>query len=157
MLAQSARSGARASRGYFMNKHLGLISLAALAVAIAGGFGSAAEAAPLLLQHPSLSQTQIAFNYGGEIWTVPRDGGHAQLVEAGQGRNAGPIFSPDGRRIAFTGTYDGNADVYVVPAAGGEPRRLTWAPGSDTAIGWTPDGKSVLFRSDRAEVRDMDN
>ena len=38
--------------------------------------------------------------------------------------------SPDGRWIAFTGTYDGNADVYVVAAAGGQPRRLTWARGS---------------------------
>ena len=137
-----------------MRKYLGLISLAALAAGI--GMGSAAEAAspPLLLQHPSLSQTQIAFNYGGEIWTVPRDGGRAEVVVAGQGRNSSPIFSPDGRWIAFTGTYDGNADVYVVPAAGGQPRRLTWAPGSDTAVGWSTDGKSVLFRSDRIEVRD---
>jgi len=37
----------------------------------------------------------------------------------------GPVFSPDGTMIAYTGTVNGNADVYVVPAAGGEPRRLT--------------------------------
>ncbi|HWE47028.1 MAG TPA: PDZ domain-containing protein [Caulobacteraceae bacterium] len=137
-----------------MKKYLGLVSLAALAAGIVGAGATTAEAAPLLLQHPSLSQTQIAFNYGGEIWTVPRDGGQAQVLVAGQGRNEGPVFSPDGRWVAFTGTFDGNKDVYVVPAAGGEPRRLTWAPGSDTAIGWSPDGRSVLFRSDRAMVRD---
>ncbi len=135
-----------------MKKLLGLVSLAALAVAI----GSAADAAspPRLLQHPSLSQTQIAFDYGGEIWTVPRDGGQAQVLAAGQGRNSRPIFSPDGRWVAFLGVYDGNPDVYVVPAAGGEPRRLTWAAGADTPVGWTPDGKGVLFRSQRQLVRD---
>jgi tricorn protease len=139
-----------------MRKLLGLVSLAALAAGIGMGASGAAQAAspPLLLQHPSLSQTQIAFDYGGEIWTVPRDGGQAQVLVVGQGQSSGPIFSPDGRWVAFTGKYDGNTDVYVVPAAGGEPRRLTWHPGADTAVGWTPDGKSVLFRSQRAEVRD---
>jgi tricorn protease len=115
--------------------------------ALALSTAAPAATPPLLLQHPSLSATQIAFDYGGEIWTVPRDGGRAEPLVAGQGRNSGPIFSPDGRMIAFTGTYDGNTDVYVVPAAGGQPRRLTWHPAPDEALGWTPDGKSVLFHS----------
>jgi len=42
--------------------------------------------APLLLQHPSLSATQIAFDYGGEIWTVPRVGGRALRLVTGEGR-----------------------------------------------------------------------
>jgi tricorn protease len=140
-----------------MKRSLGLVSLAALAAGLTVGIGAAEAASPpLLLQHPSLSQTQIAFDYGGEIWTVPRDGGQAQAVVIGQGQSSHPIFSPDGRWIAYTGRYDGNTDVYVVPAAGGEPRRLTWAAGNDSAVGWTPDGKSVLFRSQRAEVRDLE-
>jgi tricorn protease len=131
---------------------------AAAAAAILLGLSAPSQAAspPLILQHPSLSASEVAFDYAGEIWAVSREGGTARLVVAGQGRNSRPIFSPDGRWIAFTGAYDGNTDVYVVPAAGGEPRRLTWHPGADVALGWTPDGKGVLFRSGRSSSRDLD-
>jgi tricorn protease len=115
----------------------------------------AAEAPPHLLQHPSLSASSIAFDYAGAIWTVPRQGGEARLVAQGQGDCEHPIFSPDGRQIAYTARIDDNVDVYVIDAAGGEPRRLTWHPGEDVAVGWTPDGKNVLFRSLRASPRDL--
>jgi tricorn protease len=111
---------------------------------------------PLLLQNPTLSQDSIAFDFAGELWTVPREGGTARRLVTGQGRNAVPVFSPDGTRIAFTGTYDENTDVYVVPASGGEPQRLTYHPGSDVALGWTSDGQSVLFRSERKTYRDLE-
>ena len=130
-----------------------------IALAIAAGASFAQQEpppVPLLLQHPSLSATQVAFDYAGEIWTVPREGGRANRLVTGQGRLSGPIFSPDGRRVAFTGRYDGNTDVYVVSAGGGEPKRLTWHPGADVALGWTPDGKSILLRSPRKTPRDLD-
>ena len=110
---------------------------------------------PLLLQHPTLSRTRIAFEYAGQIWDVPREGGEARRLVAGLGRCLDPIYSPDGSRIAYTGLYDGNYDVYVVPASGGEPRRLTYHPGPDKALGWSPDGTRVLFYSVRATVRDL--
>jgi tricorn protease len=124
-------------------------------VVLAFGFAHAARAAkPLLLQHPTISATQIAFDYGGEIWVVGRDGGVAHRLVTGTGRLFGPIFSPDGTMIAYTGNYDGNLDVYVVLATGGEPHRLTFHPGTDVALGWTPDGKRVAFRSARASYAD---
>ncbi len=137
-----------------MRHLLAMAGLAALAVGI--GAQPAAAAPPLLLQHPSMSATRIAFDYAGEIWTVPRDGGAAQRLVTGQGLSSRPIFSPDGKWIAYTGRYDGNADVYVVSADGGEPVRLTWHPGDDVAIGWTPDSRNVMFRSQRATPRDLD-
>ena len=88
---------------------------------------AAATAPPLLLQHPSMSATDIAFDYAGEIWTVPREGGLARRLVSGLGRVPRPVFSPDGSLIAYTGVYDGNSDVYVVSATGGEPTRR--APG----------------------------
>lgn len=109
---------------------------------------------PLLLQWPTLSDTQIAFSYGGEIWIVSRDGGMAQRLVTGSDRLFGPVFSPDGTMIAYTGNYNGNDDVYVVPATGGEPQRLTYHPGEDIAMGWTPDGKNVLFTSHRTSYSD---
>ncbi|MCL4538080.1 MAG: protease, partial [Bacteroidetes bacterium] len=108
----------------------------------------------LLLQYPTLSRTQIAFEYGGEIWTVSRKGGQAHRLVTGADVLTMPIFSPDGSMIAYTGTYDHNTDVYVVPANGGEPTRLTFHPGPDVAVGWTPDGKDVLFRSRRYTYSD---
>ena len=109
-----------------------------------------AFAQPLLLQKPAVSQSRIAFSYGGDLWLVGRDGGEARRLTAGVGVESDPQFSPDGAFIAFSGEYDGNRDVYVVPAEGGEPRRLTYHPDPDTVIGWTPDGKRILFRSTRA-------
>ena len=105
---------------------------------------------PLLLQSPTLSKTSIVFAHGGSLWIVPREGGDARrLVVGDPGMASGPLFSPDGSLVAFTGNFDANEDVYVVPAAGGEPRRLTTHPGTDVALAWTPDGKRILFRSSR--------
>src|SRR5690242_12669738 len=115
---------------------------------------SAATSGPLLFRSPSISKTQIAFTYGGDIWTVSRDGGQAQRLVIGYDLETGPIFSPDGSMVAFSGNYDGNVDVYVVPATGGEPKRLTYHPDPDVAVGWTPDGKSILFESHRASTND---
>jgi tricorn protease len=119
------------------------------------GSAAVAEQAPLLVHSPTLSRTQIAFVYGGYLWTVPRGGGEARQLTTG-GHEGLPTFSPDGNWIAFTGQYDGNVDVYVMPAEGGEPRRLTWHPAPDVAVGWTPDSKKVLFYSPREAYADFD-
>jgi len=115
----------------------------------------AAEEAPLLAHSPTLSKTQVVFAYGGYLWSVPRDGGDARQLTTG-GHEGLPVFSPDGKWIAFSGQYDGNIDVFVMPADGGEPRRLTWHPAPDIALGWTPDGKRVLFHSGREAFADFD-
>jgi tricorn protease len=128
--------------------------LACLSVLFASALTFSADSGPLLLQSPTLSKTQIAFAFGGDIWIVNRAGGDAQRLVTGTGLLSDPHFSPDGSMIAYTGNYEGNLDVYVVAAAGGEPRRLTFHPGEDVAIGWTPDGKSVLFRSHRLSYSD---
>ena len=127
----------------------GIVLLLLGAVQIASSGASTSPEGPLLLQNPSLSRTQIVFNFAGNLWILARDGGDARRLTSGN-HERGPHFSPDGSWIAFTGEYDGNQDVYVVPASGGVPRRLTYHPGPDTAIGWTPDGKSVVFQSSRA-------
>lgn len=112
--------------------------------------GSAAEP-PLLLQQPTLSQTQVVFAFAGDLWTVSREGGEAKQLTAGIGIERDPVFSPDGTMIAFTGEYDGNTDVYIVPAAGGVPKRLTYHPGPDQVVTWSRDGRRIIFQSPRGD------
>src|SRR5687767_213051 len=118
-------------------------------IAVAGGQVNAFDPGPnpLLLQGPTLSETQIVFQYAGDLWSVPKSGGSAQRLTSAPGIEASPKFSPDGNTVAFTGQYDGNTDVFTVSAGGGVPKRLTYHPSTDVVAGWTPDGKSVIFAS----------
>lgn len=103
----------------------------------------------LLLRSPSVSTSNVCFAYAGDIWTADRDGDHVQRVTVHKGVESKPMFSPDGRWIAFSGTYEGNTDIYVVSANGGMPRRLTYHPSQDILRGW--DGNNhLLFASSRA-------
>ncbi len=102
---------------------------------------------PLLLQHPTLSQTKIVFTFAGDLWSVPRAGGDATRLTSAAGVESEPFFSPDGSTVAFSGQYDGNLDIYTVSADGGVPKRITYHPGGERAIGWTPDGKSIMLMS----------
>src|SRR5258708_18988611 len=68
-----------------------------------------------LLRKPSVSMTQIAFSYGGDLWIVDRTGGEARRVASEIRIEIDPVFSPDGSMIAFTVEHVGNEDVYVLP------------------------------------------
>jgi tricorn protease len=92
----------------------------------------------------------IAFSYLGDIWTVEAIGGVARPVTMHEAHDINPVFSPDGRWIAFSSNRYGSYDVFVVPAVGGKPRRLTFDSAPDMVTGWTPDGKNVVFSSSRS-------
>ncbi len=95
---------------------------------------------------PTVYGDQVVFNTEGDLWAAPLSGGMAHRLTIASGSETFPMFSPDGKWIAFSGNYDGNLEVYVMPASGGEPRRLTYRPGSDIVTNWTPDGK-VVYRA----------
>jgi len=124
-----------------------LLSLA-FSFLIASVAGFAAEN-PHIFQRPALSHDLIAFGYAGDLWTVSREGGKATRLTTGVGIETAPVFSPDGKTLAFTGEYDGNVDVFTIPVTGGVPFRVTYHPAADFAVGWTPDGKDIVFRSNR--------
>jgi tricorn protease len=116
-----------------------------------------ASAQTKLLRFPDIHANQVAFTYGGDLWTAPASGGSATRLTSHPGIEVFAKFSPDGKWIAFTGQYDGDEQVYVVPATGGVPKQLTWYPargplpprwGYDNQVyGWTNDGSRVVFRS----------
>jgi tricorn protease len=92
----------------------------------------------------------VAFSYLGDIWVVETIGGVARPVTMHEAHDIAPVFSPDGRWIAFSSNRHGSYDVFVVSAQGGRPRRLTFDSASDMVSGWSPDCKSILFTSDRS-------
>ncbi len=102
-----------------------------------------------LLRQPDISDSQIVFAYAGDIWITARDGGDAVRLTSFKGVESNPEFSPDGRRVAFSGEYGGNSDVFYVSVKGGSPERLTHHPGSDVVRGWSPEGEAVIFASAR--------
>ncbi|MCX6382344.1 MAG: PDZ domain-containing protein [Armatimonadetes bacterium] len=134
-----------------MNLRLRAIFVLSLTLIMAGArLPILAQETTRLLRQPAINQTDIAFVYGGDIWTVSRSGGVARRLTANPSIRRAPKFAPDGKYLAFSGNYDGNNDAYVIPADGGEPFRLTYHPANDMVMGWTPDSQSVLFRSGRA-------
>jgi len=104
-----------------------------------------------MLSQPAISADHIAFIYAEDLWVANPDGSQPRRLTVDEGIESYPVFSPDGKWIAFSAQYDGNTDVFIIPVEGGIPKRLTWHPGVDLVRGFTPDGKSVLFASQRAE------
>lgn len=93
----------------------------------------------------------------------------AALVKASGGlggpKGAGdvrPVWSPDGKQIAFESDRAGNSDIYVMNADGSNLRPLTsdpfamlYLPGrspSDATPNWSPDGKRITFVSGRDNI-----
>ncbi len=96
--------------------------------------------------------TRIAYQAEDGIYIVPALGGPPRLVarapqeavEVARGSFtplAGLSWSPDGRRIAYAGTY-GSRGIYVVPVDGGEPTRVE-VPSESHSPAWSPDGTRI--------------
>ncbi|MDF1547016.1 MAG: PDZ domain-containing protein, partial [Bacteroidales bacterium] len=102
-----------------------------------------------LLSQPAISQNNIAFIYAEDLWVANIDGSVPRRLTIDVGIESDPVFSPDGKLIAFSAEYDGNTDVFIVPVEGGVPKRLTWHPDADFVRGFSVDGQSVLFASRR--------
>lgn len=103
---------------------------------------------------PSIHKNTVVFVSEDDLWEISADGGVARRLTANQGAISYPVFSPDGKHIAFTGREEGHAEVYIMDARGGPVRRLTYLGVTSTVIGWTPDGDSILFSSDAAQPFD---
>ncbi|MBC7902606.1 MAG: PD40 domain-containing protein [Gemmatimonadaceae bacterium] len=123
-------------------------SIALLVLAIAS-ITSFAQIDAGLFRYPDVSATDIVFTYANDLWMIPKTGGAAVKLSSPAGVETFPKFSNDGKKVAFTGNYDGNADAYVIPTTGGVPVRLTSHGYPDRVVGWTPDGGKVLFASNR--------
>ena len=67
----------------------------------------------------------------------------------GAGQNFLPVFSPDGTRLAFMSTRDGNSEIYIMNRDGSNIMRLTNNPAIDVTPTWSPTGAQIAFTSER--------
>lgn len=114
------------------------------AAVLAATLASQAEA-PLWLRNTAISPDgkTIAFTYHGDIFTVPADGGQALQLTSSSAYDTNPVWSPDGRSLAFASDREGSLDVYIVDAKGGTPRRITTHSAAERPLAFL--GDSVLL------------
>jgi Tol biopolymer transport system component len=105
----------------------------------------------------SPDHSEIAFASGGDIWTVPSSGGVARLLVSHPATESRPLYSADGRRLAFMSTRTGGGDIYVLTFASGDLRRVTFDDSPDQLDAWSPDGRSLYFSSSSREIAGMND
>jgi tricorn protease len=124
------------------------LTLVLVLLAAAAGFAQDAGH-DFLMRFPDVHGDSVVFVAGEDIWIAPAQGGIATRLTMHDGEEVFPKISPDGSLIAFTGEYDGNADVYVMDTYGGNITRVTYHPGYDAVIGWDAVSNRIMFTSSR--------
>jgi len=129
-----------------------LASLAILSV----GLAASAQSAPGWLRYPALSPDgkTIVFTYRGDLYRVASAGGAATPLTAHEAHDFMPVWSRDGRQVAFASDRYGNFDVFVMPAEGGPARRLTFHSTAEYPYAFTFDNRHVLFGAARMDLAD---
>lgn len=107
-----------------------------------------AQDTPLWMRYCAISPdgSSIAFTYKGDIYTVPATGGKATQITTNPAHDTKPVWSPNGKKIAFASDRMGSMDVYEVSREGGIPKRLTTHSGNETPIAYKNAGH-ILFQA----------
>lgn len=94
----------------------------------------------------TLAFTSMALVGGAHIYTINIDGTDRRLAASGAGGQARhPTWSPDGSKIAFGRSYQGEGmDIVIVSRHGGAETRIV-RPGDQVDVTWSPDGKHFAF------------
>lgn len=123
----------------------------AMMVAVMAGSSVQASASqaftPLWLRDVMVSPDgqQVLFCYKGDIYKVSTKGGTAVQLTTHDSYECSPVWSADGKQIAFASDRHGNLDIFTMSADGGSATRLTYNSVAEVPQAFSPDGKWVLF------------
>ena len=108
--------------------------------------GLRAQEAPLWLRYNAISPdgSQIVFSYQGDLYKVAATGGRAMQLTTHPGHDTRPVWSPDGKQIAFASDREGSFDVFIMSAEGGAPVRLTSHSAAEYPLAFRG-SNSILF------------
>lgn len=101
--------------------------------------------------------SEIAFISQGDIWSVPRSGGDARLFVSGAAYDTHPLYSPDGKWLAFLSYRTGNGDIYVLDLSAGSLKRVTYDDGVDQLSGWSRDSQWIYFHNAALDISAMND
>ena len=102
---------------------------------------------PLWMRYNTISPNgdKIAFAYKGDIYVVDSQGGMARQLTTSTAYDYCPIWSHDGKTIAFATDRNGNFDIYVMPVEGGVAKRVTTNSASETPLAFSPNDTEIYY------------
>jgi len=108
-----------------------------------------AQENPLWMRFCAISPdgSQIAFSYKGDLFTVSSNGGDARQLTTHNAYDARPVWSADGKKIAFASSREGSLDVYVMNSQGGIPKRITTNSVDEIPLAFLND-TTILYETD---------
>ncbi len=121
--------------------------IAILLLLLGGAQRLPAQQNPQWMRYPAISPdgSTIVFTYHGDIYKVSTSGGEAVPLVIHGAYDLMPVWSHDGRYIAFASDRYGNFDVFIVAVSGGVARRLTWYSGDEFPYDFAANEEVVLF------------
>ena len=116
-----------------------------IAVCMAVSVPAICQTTPSWLRYPSISPDgkTIVFTYKGDLYKVSASGGAAVSLTQNEAHDFMPVWSHDGKTIAFASDRYGNFDIFTIPASGGAVQRLTYHSANEYPYDFSPDDKTV--------------